>query len=343
MNNLPRCGCGGKKTSSLEQLPSGIQFARFAVNRRAACVWEWDLRERNLRFLDELQPDYFGYVAARHGPDLEGDQRHYAATAIRTVYSQALETFIALACALIQAPLCIVGWMQLYRQEDLVEVAGAIARGEECLSMVKGTPLSWKALADACTAHIVLEDKAKEANIRDGYAKLWPQLAADFLEEGFQEEYNSLKHGLRVRPGGFHLRIGREDTPGVAAPPERMVSLGGSEFGASYFRPVRLGPTKRHYRLEQARRNWEPGVLGNRLQLIAISIGNLIGLARILNGVDPTTVRFVWPTPIEAFEMALSPVTGVISATFDRVVDDKEIKELTAEEILSIYPRSPRK
>src|SRR5688572_30711632 len=108
----------------------------------------------------------------------------------------------------------------------------------------------------------------------------------------------------RLRPGGFHIRVGREDTPGVAAPPERMVSLGGSEFGSSYFRRVRLGSTKRHYRLQQARRNWEPGVLGNRLQLLGFSIENLIGLARILNGVDPTTVRFSWPTPIEAFEMA---------------------------------------
>jgi hypothetical protein len=320
-----------------ERLPNGIQFARFAVGERPVCVWEWDLRERNLAFLEDLQPDYYSYVASQNGPELDGKQKQLAAMAIRTTYSQALETFVALACAMAQAPRCVVGWMHFYQQGELESVARAIARGEPFLSLLTPRPTSWESIADACTAHIVLEDKVKERTVREGFSRLWAHLGQEFLEEGFQEEYNSLKHGLRVKPGGFHLRIGRQDAQGVPAAPERMVSLGGSEFGSSYFRRVRLGSSKRHYRLRKASRNWQAGALATRLHLVSLSIENLISMIRTLNGIDPSTLKFVWPDPVEAYEAALSTSVGVTSASFDSVVESGHIGELTPEEILAVY------
>ena len=48
-------------------------------------------------------------------------------------------------------------------------------------------------------------------------------------------EYNSIKHGLRVNPGGSYIAVGAEQTPGVPAPPEAMRSMGGSPYGSTFF------------------------------------------------------------------------------------------------------------
>ncbi len=320
-----------------QRLDNGIQFAPLVVDKRPLCVWEWDLQERNLRFLEELQPEFFEYVASKFGPDLDGEHRQLAATAIRMAYGQALETFIALACAFVQAPDCIVGWMQLYSQKELVAVAQAISRGETVRSRFRWSRLSWSALADECLGHVALEDKSTEERIKVGFRKLWPSLARDFLDEQRQDEYNGLKHGLRVRPGGFHMSVGREETYGVPAPADQMKSLGGSEFGTSSFKRVKLGASGHHYRLHRTMLNWNPLPLAARLHLIGLSIRNLVGLARIVNGVDPRTVQFCWPTPLEAFEAADALPPGVISSSFDSVVEAEHIREFTTNEILKTY------
>lgn len=321
----------------MNQLASGIQFECFPVGRRAHCVWEWNLYERNAEYLSALQPNYFGYLASKYGPDLEGDQKQFAAVGIRTAYGQALETFFALACAVIQAPRCVFGWMQLYRQNELEELVRAIGEGRECLAGVRPRPSSWRDFASVCLTHLALEDTEKEAAVKKGYGDLWPLFASDFLEDGAQEEYNNLKHGLRVRPGGFRLAIGREDTPGKPAPAERMVSLGGSEFGSSSFRRVRLREKARHYRMQRVHRNWDPGEVGSRLQLLAMSMENLIGFARILNGEDPTTIKVVWPTPLGAFEHATRGLSGVRSLSMDTIVQEEDVHFFSDEEILRPY------
>lgn len=319
------------------RLSNGIEYEAFAVGRRAYCVWEWDLRERGLEFLANLQPDYFSYLASKYGPDLESDQAQMAAVALRTAYGQALETFFAIACAIIQAPRCVVGWMQLYRQSDLEEVVRAIAHGDEYLCALRPAVRSWRSYSDACLAHVSLEDKEKEAAVRMGFERAWPVFAEDFLEDGAQEEYNNLKHGLRVKPGGFRLAVGRQASAGVPAATEAMVSLGGSEFGSSAFQRVRLGEEGRHYRLHRMHRNWDPVLLAARLHILALSVENLIGFARILNGEDPTTVKFTWPDPLEAFDQALSVQPGVSSFSMDTVVVPEDIHAFSDNEILGRY------
>lgn len=326
--------------AQLDQLPSGIQQARFAVHERPYCVWGWDLHQRNLDFLVGLQPDYFSHMASRHGPELEGDEGQVSALALRTAYGQALETFFALVCAIIQAPVCVVGWMQFYRQEDLEAMVRAITDGHGCLSMLQFPSWSWRSVSDACSVGLVLDDKAKEAAIRKGFGSLWSRLAADFLDEGVREEYNQLKHGLRVRPGGFRLALGREDTPGVPAPPENMFSLGGGAFGTSYSHPERLGSTKRHFLLKSSYRNWEPGALAGRLQLLEMSINNLVSWAETLNGVDASTVQFAWPAPIEAFDHCLKERPGAFSFSLGRTLDASMITELSEQEILRVYEKT---
>ena len=68
----------------------------FAVDETPYCVWEEDLRERNLRFVESIDYRYFEYIATTHAANLEGEDQQRAAIALRTGYHHALETFFTL-------------------------------------------------------------------------------------------------------------------------------------------------------------------------------------------------------------------------------------------------------
>lgn len=40
------------------------------------------------------------------------------------------------------------------------------------------------------------------------FSTLWYRFAGDYLNENLIAEYNSLKHGFRINPGGFKLMVG---------------------------------------------------------------------------------------------------------------------------------------
>ena len=72
-----------------------IQNVSFLVDETPCCLWDTDIRQRNLDFLDSIDPGYFEHIADLHGESLEGDEKQYAATALRVAYFQGLETLFA--------------------------------------------------------------------------------------------------------------------------------------------------------------------------------------------------------------------------------------------------------
>src|SRR4051812_7198190 len=103
-----------------------IQYSRFVVNETPYCVWDWDITEQNLEFINSIDPRYFEHIAKIHGEMLEGEDQQYAAIALRTAYAHSLETFFALLCATIQAPDCVVGWLLKYRNKELFDLVRKI-------------------------------------------------------------------------------------------------------------------------------------------------------------------------------------------------------------------------
>ena len=128
---------------------------------------------------------------------------------------------------------------------------------------------------------------------RERFARFWSRLAGEFLNEKARAEYNSIKHGLRVNPGGFYLAIGREESPGVPAPAEAMRSMGGSPYGSTFFEIERVGAGKRspHIRARSVSVNWSATGLCGRLALISSSITNIVGALRCAMGEDPANDR----------------------------------------------------
>ena len=51
-----------------------LEYSKFVVGNKPCCIWEWDLKEKNLKFLDRVIPDYFEYIVNQNIPLLEGEE-----------------------------------------------------------------------------------------------------------------------------------------------------------------------------------------------------------------------------------------------------------------------------
>src|SRR3954469_9395124 len=100
-----------------EEETAVIETRRFAAGRSPLCVWDFDPNTPNLDFINRIDPGYFAYTAKVHSALLDGDDKHYAATALSSAYHHGLETLFAFICAALQAPDCAVGWLLSYRTE----------------------------------------------------------------------------------------------------------------------------------------------------------------------------------------------------------------------------------
>jgi hypothetical protein len=324
-----------------------LQWCFFVVDQHSYCLWDTDIRKRTLKFLESVDPSYFEYLADSNfqvideEKDDKGKRSQYAALALRTSYSQALETLFALIFAGLQAPRAVPAWMALYKNHELNALVEKVDKREPILSMLEKERLSWQAIADTLLSSLVLEDKEKEATVKKWFGDLWGRLATDFLDQEATAEYNSIKHGLRVRPGGFWFAMGPEDKPGVPAPREKMRLMGKSDFGSQYLEVERLEP-KHHVRLTNCHRNWHPEDLAWRLHLISMSVTNVLSALKIINDVDARELQFTWPGDLSASEEAWRRTgsLGMISMKMTETALPIEwIKPFSKTEIIESYKK----
>lgn len=230
--------------------------------------------------------------------------------------------------------------MNLYKNSELYDLIRKVSKHEKILSLLKIQYIDWATLSNIILDSLVLDDKNKENAIKNGFGNLWSQLASIYLQEGFSNEYNSIKHGLRAKAGGFSIAIGREDKPGVPPPPERMVLMGKSKYGTSYTSIEEIGDLKRHVQITKHSRNWDPEDMVWGLNLISLSISNIISALKILNGIQATEIQFHWPSDLEVFKeptkRALS--IGVTSMSgFGTPIPKELVTNYSKEEIAQKY------
>lgn len=314
-----------------------MEIIGFIANTKPYACWDWDLNQKNIEFLEGIDAEYFRYIAEAHAEHLEGENRHRAALALRISYSQALEALMALLCASVQAPNCVIGWMLSYNNSDLKNVVKKISNQKEVYTRLKGRPISWELIAQYIHSNLSFDQLKKEWIIK-GFGKLWRKFANDFLDDKFSMEYNGAKHGLRTRPGGFSLAIGFQDAPNVPVSPDKMQSLGGSKYGTSYFTREKLVENDRiNFRPRRQSRNWDPYNFINGLGLLSVSINNVISYLRILNKFDPKNCRFITPNDKDFADAPWMKSVGVINFDFDKVITPEKVKPVTKEEIFSSY------
>jgi len=297
-----------------------VKYLPFYVGNRPMACWGEDLRSENLRFLRTVDGAYYEHVAEAHAPYLDGSSRLEAAAAIRIAYSQGLETLFALLLAGMQAPLCVAGWMQNYRTVELKRLVRDVSSGTPPWVRHQFLPLTWESAA----GHFLgLADWEGDGNdwIPPGFGRLWANFASDFVDEDATLEYNAMKHGSRPRLGGFELLMGIQEGPGIPAPIEDAVSMGGSEFGSSYYKQEYVGRQKLHFTLGHSSRNWSPVNLGHGLLLIAYSIQNVASFLRLANGDESAGCDFSAPLDVDSFDLPWTDPVGAQKLTFSRRPD----------------------
>lgn len=309
------------------------------------CVWEWDMPERNLRFLESIDPEYFTYVATLNSEHLKGEDAKRAAVAIRTAYHHSLETLFTLLGATLQAPDCVVGWIPKCKTETLRDLMRAISDESSVPNRLQLERVSWKALAGVVFRHSDQDPEVRAKHAED-FGTLWQRLAHDFLDERTSAEYNSIKHGFRLSSGGFTLAMGLQEAPGVFAPAENMKLVGASRFGSTYYavEPIEGSPPGSqkgpHFRVRRWSMNWDPNANAKATQLAAVSIANVISFLRIANGVREN-VHVAVPDDAE-FEAPWSTSVGVPWLNWDDTVRETDIKRASKQELLEALGLAPK-
>jgi hypothetical protein len=313
-----------------------IEYRVFLVDERPYCVWDTNFKSKVFDFLESLDPEYYEFLANKHIKGILSKNKKtskYSSLALRTAYSQALETFFALISSCIQAPNCPHAWFTTYKNIDLENIVRKIHNKQALTTQLKNSTLNWKNISDALLQSLNLSEKEKEAMIKNGFAKLWSKLATDFLDKGFSDEYNSIKHGLRIRHGGFSIAVGKEES-------SNMQLLGKSEFGSSYITSERYKLNTRHIQIMRNHRNWHPEDFGWGLLMLSISIKNLISTLKIMNGINPKKVKYYWPNDLSTMTKPWEQrkIIGVTSMSgLQANIPEEFIQPFSESKILELY------
>jgi len=318
-----------------------MHYSRFAVGNDPWCVWEWDLPQRNLEFIEAISPEYYEHLAELSFGETEGEKGRLAAITLRLGYGQALESFFALLCATLQAPDCVAGWLSKYKVSQLHGLVRDITAGRQVLNKLALPEVSWTAISEAMICP-KLVDQAHEAAVKQGFARMWARFAEDFGDSDQSHEYNCIKHGLRIQPGGFYLRVGRESEYGVRPQSEHMKSVGGSRFGCQLLKPEPIGEHKRNFRIRKHARNWSIENLAYGILHLASSMRNVLAFLRFVNGADPETISFTTPRDVEEFNAPWRKSVGTRSMNLDTVIADGDIRPQSKEAILEVYEKSDK-
>lgn len=310
-----------------------MQNSIILVNDEPFCVWDFDLKERCREFLRGLDPDYFEYATTAH---IGTQDEKRASVALRLALHHGMETFFSLVGALVQAPDCPHAWLSKCSTPALRSVVERLNKADPSLfTKLSLSSPSWPELA-RCVFITYLPGTERQTQTIQGFTELWQRMAHEFLSAEHIDEYNSLKHGFRVRSGGFGIAVAQEASPGVEPPPEAFKELGKSDFGSSFFKvePLTTTPGDRSLVVSHQSINWsiEKIVLLNRA--VYLSINNIVTALRIVNGFPPSECKFLRPEDQNDFLSPWRYSPGVGSTIWKRAANQAVARSLTRRELL---------
>ncbi len=309
----------------------------FVVRERPYCLWGYDLLRENETFLRSFDPSYFEYLAKLLVDHLEGENTSKAAIGLRAAYHHGLEALFSLLGALAQAPQAVPAWLPRCSNSDLRALVEDIGAGTLLLTPLGRQRVTWVALSHTVFAN-AWRDENPEWATAERFARLWSRFGRDYLDQVHTDEYNSIKHGFRISSGGAVLRVGLEPSYGVSPPESEMQTIGASPHGTNFSVLSPIPATVRnspHVKYLRHRLNWRAEAMVQALQLISLSLNNIVGCLRIANGAAPGTIRFDRPEDPSAFEGPWSWPVGVTSGAMNFVIDDADVDQTSADALRS--------
>lgn len=307
----------------------------FMVNEEPYCIWEVDLPERNREFLDGIDTEYLDYLLKVHG---EAEDEKRASIALRSGLHHGMETMFSLLGAFIQAPDCVHAWIAKCSNKELRNIVKKIdGRNNKLFTKLNIDPVSWEGVASA-VFNSYKPHTEKNKTTSHLFATLWRKLAHEFVSSDHIDEYNSIKHGFRIRSGGFALAVGLEHEYGIAPPANEMKLIGKSDYGSTFFRvePVSNGKRNRSLRSRRISLNWSIERTMLLIQLVAMSINNITSALKIINGANSGTCKFIRPQEDADFEKPWSYSPGVTSCKLDFILPEDQIRSVTKSELLEL-------
>ena len=151
---------------------------------------------------------------------LGGDGGGTASIALRAAYHQGVGTLFSMLGAYAQAPECVPAWLACRKSEDLRKIVEGLRRGSPLLTQVGRRIVRLDDLAEDVLRNVWVDEVGPDVHTRTIHPVLATARGGASRRDG-AAEYNSIKHGLRVNPGGFYMAVGHEETPGVPTRPRR--------------------------------------------------------------------------------------------------------------------------
>lgn len=331
--------CDAPPTTGPGRLGSGyrynavMQYQCFAVGDEPYCLWEDNISERTKEFLKGLDPEFFTYLLNVH---MAAEDERRASAGIRIALHHAVETLFSLLGALAQAPQCPYAWIARCRTEGLREVVRRI--GEQDSTLVhpwKVSQLGWEVLAK-CVFHRFEPGSGEQERAVKGFTKAWEGLSVVLLDEISNDEYNATKHGFRTTLGGFKLEISTQSPAGQPLGELDMIPLGGSDFGAMFFKVDRLkGAGGCHLQSRRVAVNWSPERDLLLLQLAQMSIQNIVSALRVANGTPAHECNFVRPTEDDAYTKPWEHGTGTLSMVLEHRIDPAQLPDMKKSDVMA--------
>lgn len=274
------------------------EYELIFVNREPFRVWSGASTYRDQDLIHGLRPDLHLRLAKDLVDSLNHEDNDHAVLGLRLLYGLGLETFFALLFATLQAPGAPSAWLLLYRDDDLQELIERFQAGEDLPSrLVCSEPGSWEALAVMLFPSSLMEDEACRGRAKR-LGQLWAEWASEYLNKDMKAEFNSLKHGLRIRSAAPYLAIDGN-------------VIESDEHG-SWFATCQK--SKSDVLLGVCARSWSGRTLYSRLKLITTSSRNLVEILKLLHRVGDTD-RFTCELPeddeLDAAKPSGKPLAGL--------------------------------
>lgn len=311
-----------------------MQSSILIINDSPYCLWEANVADRNRAFLDGLDPEYFSYLLDTH---IKTEDEKRSIVALKLGLHHSIETLFSLLGAFVQAPDCAYAWIAKCSNADLRIFVERVTTGDTSLISKLCLPnITWKSIAGV-VFNTYQPGTERQVRTIERFASLWQTLSHELLDKAAIDEYNALKHGFRIRPGGFKLAVGTEHVYGVPPPDSEMQMIGGSDYGATFFKIEdmagrRLGP---HIRSRQRSINWLIEQVTLKFQLVGMSINNVVSGLKTLNGYPASSCKFLRPQKDSDFARPWTYNVGVTSTSFDYVLDEDKLPPITKDELLS--------
>jgi hypothetical protein len=304
-----------------------MESSCFFINESPKAFWDWELKKRNLEFLKSINPDYYNFIVESSFKNASNGNEHNNAILIRQTYSQSLELLFSLLCSVVQAPNCTIGWMLCYTNSQLNDTIKKINDKDKIKSNLKINNISWDSISNLIFKYVDTE-KEKQKLIISKFSSFWEQLARTYLNEKFNNEYNIIKHGIRFTPGGFDFKFNLgKDVEGKS----NSVTFQGSKFGTTYF--LKESIQRYNYKLISQSRNWDPNIISKHIQLITLSIKNIVAWLIAINEKKVEGLVYSLPGTENDFDKFTIKYDGVFDMSLKLEIKDEDINPYSKEQI----------